>query len=121
MNEYKKEEKTKINLPAMVRDIAIHAISRGQIIPVAMFLMVIVVIFRLPPETLGEIVKDLISKALHYSALGYSFSIIIMLSWYIHMKYLNKIHEQEINRIAEERTRLQEKLTPGDIQSSKEG
>lgn len=120
MKEHKKEENVKINIPAMVRDIAIHAISRGQIIPVAIFLIIIVIVFRLPPQILGEIVKDLFLKASRFYALGYVLSIFLILGWYIHVKFLNQIHEREMDRIAQEKTKLQKQLTPGNIQSSRE-
>lgn len=102
-----------------IRDIMIASINKGQF-PMAMVgLIVIIALIRMPSEAVATLMTQFIEELVSLRIAGWSISVIITFSWYRHAKKLRRVYTKEVDRIAEEKNELQQKLTTRKNQSSK--
>lgn len=106
----------------MIRDICVTSINKGQFPAVGLVLVILTILWRLPPEDLSVIVFNMIEALKTRYVWGYALSGVLTIGWYFNTRNLRRVHSNEMKRIGDEKTSLQEKvLGPGKITHSRRG
>lgn len=101
------------------QNVVIKAMSNGWL-PVLLIPAFFIVIFWLVPDSdKKQLLENIIEK--HFVAWGGWFtSVLVLVGWHLHVKWVRLKYENEIERQAEQKTELQKKLAlNGEIKSSK--
>lgn len=86
------------------------AMARGQLIPLAISIILIITVLRLPPEELVGFVGDILDSFKRGAYLGWALFLIALLAWKGHVKIIRKQSSEEMRRIGKEKNRAQERL-----------
>ncbi|MBD8008760.1 hypothetical protein [Acinetobacter pecorum] len=78
------------------RDIGIQAINTGQFPFFCMFIIAILFLFRLPPETLSTISLEVVNNFRTYVLSGYSLFGITLICVSLYVKVLKKRHKEQL-------------------------
>lgn len=113
-----KRKPLKIGFWTMVRDVLIASMSKGQF-PVALCaIIVIIVILRIPEETVAELAKSTFEKFVSGYLFGYGAAVFLGFGWFFHVRFQRRIMTHEVTRISEEKTELQKQLINSPLGSS---
>jgi len=80
------------------RDIGVQAINTGQFPFFCMFVVAILFLFRLPPETLSTISLEVVNNFKTYVFSGYGLFIITLVCVTFYVKALNKRHKEQLGK-----------------------
>ena len=110
--------KKETNLWAFLESIINHSISKGQLVILAWFLLIALVILKLPEEDLSKIVSNTFELA--YARVIFSYSLNLILVFFVvwHTRMIRRTKTEEVSRIAAEKSELQKKLIPEYVESS---
>ncbi len=115
----KRQKADNINFWAMMRDVLIASMNKGQF-PIALVAFVfIIMILKMPAKDVSKLVFDIFDAVKIKVYLGYIFAGVLLILWFIHTKLQRSFFSKEIERISEERNKLQEKLLGDKVASSK--
>lgn len=103
----------------MLRDVLVASMNKGQLPVLALLLVVSLVIFRMPPEGVRELAVQVLSELVNLHLVGYALAVVLALSWLVHAKYQRRTFAAEMDRIAEERNKLQDRLLQRKTRSSR--
>jgi len=110
--------RTGVTWAQAARDVFIAAINKGQLPILGIILIVLLVVWRMPPDDLvhltNEVVNDLASREL----LGYAISLIFCIGWYFHARWMRRDFSQEYERIGREKSEAQSKAAGKKFPSS---
>lgn len=98
------------NVWAMLRDVLIASINRGQFLTAIVGLIILVTLIRLPQEELSNLVFEVLELFKSLYLIGWALFFAAIAGWYFNAKSLRKMHSNEMNRMASEKKDLQEKL-----------
>ena len=101
-----------------VRDVLITSITKGQLPLVIVGLIVLSLIWRMPEPEVGTLVKRLMDGLENFSLVGYLLFLGALIAWYLHSRYQRRVITTEMERLSDERNRLQEKNLGGHLRSS---
>ena len=108
----------KIGFFESVRDVLIASMNKGQF-PAALLAMVVLsMIWRMPPTDVSKLVFRLLDVAEEKKLLGYFVSVFSLLGWFFHAKYQRKLITFEMQRVSSERNQLQAKELGKKLKSS---
>lgn len=93
-----------------IRDVLIASLDKGQFIIAGLILLVGIYLWRLPEKDISSFGENLLSRFEANYLWGWFLFIILAAGWYIHVRYINKIYTRELDRISEEKNKLQEQL-----------
>lgn len=96
------------NFYGMIRDVLVTSLNKGQFPLALVFIIFIIIVFKLPSEDISYFLKKLFKKFEEGYILGWCLFMFCIIGWYTSNKYLRKIHFSEINRITQEKKYLQE-------------
>jgi len=112
---------SKVTIAQAVRDVVIHAMDKGQLLPLFVAVIIISVVWRLPEESLTELATQVWQNLLSVYLLGWVLCIAAVCGWASHYRWIAARHANEIDRISNERNSVQQKLAgPHFIKSSNE-
>ncbi len=95
------------------RDIALYALELGQL-PLLFVLAIIgLFVWRYPETDLPNLSNELLTFLKVKSHYGWVLSIVFSSGWIIHFRYYRRFKTEELERVTEERNRLQ-KIVHGD-------
>jgi hypothetical protein len=100
------------------RDVFVAAINKGQLIPLGVFLIIALIIYKMPENEILNLVKEILLLLKQGYLAGYAFSFILTFGWYFHSKSLRKQYSLEYERIGIEKSDLQGKLIGVKLDSS---
>jgi hypothetical protein len=66
------------------------------------------IIYKIPSESVVQLVYDIADKLGVIAFLSYFFNVVLILAWAWHAKMLRKMHSNECERIGKEKTKLQQ-------------
>ena len=113
-------ESRNINAWAMIRDVLVASISKGQL-PIAIIgLILIILCVKIPSEQAGKLLFEILDLLVKGRLLGYSLLVVVVFGWFVHIKLQRRTFTHEISRVSDEKTELQKKLLPTNIESSEE-
>lgn len=102
------------------RDIFVASINKGQFPLAILGLIVMSLIWKMPPEDVSKLVFRIVDGVERGALLGYLLALISIVGWYFHAKYQRRVISAELERVATERNVLQtKKLGPQRIKSSR--
>lgn len=81
-----------------VRDIGIQAINTGQFPYFCFFIIALLFLFRLPPETLSNISLEVLYNFKEYALSGYSLFVITLACCGFYVNALKKRHGKQIDK-----------------------
>ena len=106
----RKGTQAKMNVWGMFRDLGVAAINKGQLPILFGFLLMIVIVLKMPPADVSNLATEIL-KAFHdYHILGWVLSLIMAILWFISSKGFRTGHKEEMSRVGKEKKELQEKL-----------
>lgn len=79
-----------------VRDIGIKAIDSGQFLLFGFYLVVIIILIKMPSDIIGDIIKQLFSNLLIYATNGYVLFFLTLIACGLYVKALSKRHKKQI-------------------------
>jgi hypothetical protein len=109
----------KIGFFTMVRDIAVESMKKGQFPLAAVFLILLAVLWKTPSDYFPELWRELFKlqgKMLVVSVAG---NVILLMGWFWHARRQRRRFQEEFDRVATERTKLQQSQISTPIQSSR--
>ena len=110
----------KVTFWQMWRDIFVTAINKGQFLTAILGLFFLIVAWRLPPEELTSLVKDILLSLKNGYVLGYVLFALSLTGWYIHSKRIRTLASKEEKRIGNEKSELQRRVGLGNkVRSSR--
>lgn len=107
-----------VNVWAMVRDVLIASINKGQLPIAGVILFVIILAVKMPSEQAGELLTKIFDFLINGYLLGYILFVASVFGWFAHVKIQRRTFANEIRRVGDEKTKLQEKILPKLIDSS---
>ena len=81
--------------------------NKGQLPPLLLTLVILSLIWRMPPADVTKLVFELTDGAKNGWLLGYVAAGISLLSWHFHARYQRRLIAGEMRRLANERSVLQ--------------
>lgn len=104
----KPKKKVTVTWAQAFRDIVISGMARGQLLPLMCSLAVLLIIYRLPPEKLANLVYLLFSKGI--LALGWVVAVALVIGWSWQSRRSRRFHSAEYERITKEKNDCQSEL-----------
>lgn len=96
--------------------------DRGQLLLLAGFLLTMIIAWRLPVESLEQLIKEVLNRFEQTYIAGWALWFATGLGWFFHSRWQRQIDQGEIDRLATERTKLQQQLTEASlIETSRDG
>lgn len=102
----------------MLRDVLIASINKGQFPWAIMAMIVIAVIFRMPPEDVSKLAFRVLDALEHRALLGYAIAFVACAGWFFHSRYQRRIIAGELERMSHQRNRLQAHKLGNKVKSS---
>lgn len=111
--------KRKLTWADIVNNALMKLISTGQLPLVLMLLVILVLIYRTPAESVPQAWVVLGEMLDRHSGLGYALGGISAAGWAVHTKLQRRKFEKELERVSEERNEAQQKYFTRKLDSSK--
>lgn len=105
-NQESQDNTAKFTWARAFRDIAINAMNTGQFPFFCMFIIALIILFRVDPQTLDSILLDVFNNIKEYVITGYVLLLFTIVGVTIYIKALNKRHNKQVN----ERNKIIESL-----------
>jgi hypothetical protein len=120
MSSAPKKGGAKVGFWEFLRDVLIASMNKGQF-PAALLAMVVLsVIWRMPPVDVSKLMFRLLDVAEEERLVGYAVSVVSLFGWFFHARYQRKLINQEMKRISNERNQLQTRELGKKVKSSEE-
>ena len=102
------------------RDIVVTAMNRGQLPVLGVMSIFMLILWRIPEQDLSTILAMIISHLVAGELIAYIFLFIVCSAWFLQSKVARKNHSEEMNRVTEEKSQLQNMLTKKKFKSSEQ-
>lgn len=103
-----------------IRDVLIASMNKGQFPLALVGLIIIISIIKMPPDDVSKLVFSITDMLINGYILGYLLFLVTVISWFIHAKLQRRIFSSEIERMAEEKSTIQQTVLRGNnLKSSK--
>ncbi|MFM4851514.1 hypothetical protein [Aeromonas caviae] len=100
------------------RDVVVSAMSRGQLIPLGVFIIVLVAVYRMPEEKVYDFAVYFVKGLSNHSITGYVVAVLSCILWAGHIRAIRRSFSEEARRIGLEKTKYQTRLSPIPLDSS---
>lgn len=107
-----------VNFWAMMQNVLIASINKGQGLLFCVFFIVAILIIKIPSDEAVVLIRDLLKTFSEYCAFGWVLFILMVLVFVITFKVLRRSHSNEMSRISSEKTKLQKERIPVKLGSS---
>jgi hypothetical protein len=115
------KEGAKVSLFEFLRDVLIASIEKGQF-PAALIAMIVLsMIWRMPPADVSKLVFRLFDVAEEKGFIGYVASVLCLFGWFFHARYQRGLITREMRRVSRERNQLQARELGKKLKSSEAG
>lgn len=101
-----------------MRDVLVASMNKGQFSSAMLGMILLVIVFRMPSNDIGDIARVVVDKLISGSIVGWGLSLVLTISWYFHAKWQRRNIHEEMRRISSERTELQQQLSHFELGSS---
>lgn len=102
------------------RDVFVAAINKGQLPILGVIGVFFIILWRIPESNLAKVLESIIDHLVKGELIAYILLFVSCTGWFIHAKVMRTNFTQETNRIAEEKTRLQNKANRKTFKSSED-
>lgn len=117
-NKRKRKGNSGIGPWQALRDMVIAAMNRGQLPILSVFLLILVVLLRMPEDDLSKLAFSVLEKLEKGELWAYGVLCVVILCWYVHARLMRKEFSIEMERVGKEKSKLQSKLTNTKLKSS---
>jgi hypothetical protein len=100
-----------------ISTVLVAAMNKGLFVPACIFFLILVMLLKTPGQYFPTLWKSLGD----YYLWGYILSVVAVSGWGMNVRYLRRVHHNEITRISGEKTKLQEELQGRKLPSSGTG
>src|SRR5437870_7546414 len=100
-----------------VSTVLVASMNKGLFVPACIFFLILVMLLKTPSEYFPTLWKSLGG----YWMWGYILAIVTLSVWGMNVRYLRRVHHNEMTRISGEKTKLQEELQRRKLPSSGTG
>lgn len=104
----------------MIRDVLVQSMGKGLFLPACIFILLFTALIRMPQEDVSKLVFETLDGIKSKYLLGYLLAFVLACGWAFQAKWQRRFLGDEVNRLAEERTKLQKVLGEKHIESSEE-
>jgi hypothetical protein len=80
---------------------------RGLLIPLALAAFLLLIVFRLPPDVLGEVVREVLQLVVGGQLLGWALFALSLVGWTWHAHFQRRTYSGEVDRAGREKSLLQ--------------
>ena len=101
-----------------VRDVLIASMNKGQFLLALAGLVILLLVWRMPEQELAKLVNRLLDGLENFTLVGYILFLAMLIGWVFHARYQRRIITNELDRMSEERNRLQEASLGNRVHSS---
>jgi hypothetical protein len=108
-----------MNFPQAIRDVLIASMNKGQFPLALVGAIIIISIIKMPQNDVSKLVFSVIDLLVEGYMLGYLLFLSTVLLWFIHAKFQRRTFSSEIERMAEEKNRVQQQNLGRDLKSSR--
>lgn len=98
------------NAWGMIASVLNHATSKGVVLSVGFLVIMIIIVYRLPAETLGQLTLEIFSAIKSGKITGWVLFIILLIIFIATAKSMRRRHSNELKRIGNEKSELQNLL-----------
>ena len=110
----------KVTWAQATRDVTITAINRGQLLPLGVIVIVVALIWKMPPENVVDLTRDLLRKLDPLEGIAYILVVVLAVGWFWHAHWMRKRFSDESRRMGLEKSELQRLAAGEDFKSSDE-
>jgi len=111
----------KVGFFEFLRDVLVASMSKGQF-PAALIAMIVLsMIWRMPPADPSRLVIRLLDAAEQKSFFGYGASVLFLSGWFFHARYQRQLIERQMQRMSDERNQPQVRELWKKLKSSETG
>lgn len=96
--------------PQALRDMVVSAINRGQLPLLGFFMLLLMLVFKMPAEDVSRLVFELLQALRHGEFVAYILLVITAGGWFAHARKMRQLFSAEAERIGREKSKLQEQL-----------
>ena len=100
-----------------ISTVLVAAMNKGLFVPACIFFLILVMLLKTPNDYFPTLWKSLGD----YKMWGYILAVVCVTGWGMNVRYLRRVHHNEITRIGDEKTKLQEELQRRKLPSSTTG
>lgn len=102
------------------RDIVVTAITKGQLLPLILGCIILLIVWKMPPDGIRELAISIIQKLENFYILGWFLWIVTAAGLLFVSKWRRLSYRNEIRRIGLEKSELQTKLLGNGAPSSEQ-
>src|SRR5262249_32534714 len=104
--------------PQAISNIVIASINKGQLPVLGLIAIFLVLVWRLPPEELAKLAREMLEALEKRELIGYAASLIFGFGWFFHARWMRKEFSNEYERIGREKSHAQSKAAGKNFPSS---
>ena len=97
-----------------VSTVLVAAMNKGLFVPACVFFLVLVMLLKTPESYFPTLWNALGS----YSFWGYILAVLTLTGWGMNVRYLRRVHHNEMTRVSGEKKQLQEQLAGRQLPST---
>lgn len=117
----KKPSKTRtssVSWAQAFRDVLVGSMNKGQFPLAIVGIIFMLILYKMTPQGVDRLVDRLLDGLVAYSLVGWAVSGPLVAGWYLHSKWQRRTIQRELDRVTEERNRLQTEKLEGKPKSS---
>jgi uncharacterized membrane protein len=99
-----------------ISTVLVAAMNKGLFVPACIFFLVLVMLLKTPSDYFPTLWKALGD----YKEWGYILAILALTGWGMNVRYLRRVHHNEMSRVTTEKTKLQEEIAGRRLPSSEQ-
>ena len=102
----------------VLRDVLLACTNKGQLPLIMGGVLLAIPLLRMPAQDASRFMFEFLSDIREARIVGYVLFVLTLVGWYLHARLQRRTIHDEIQRISRERSRLQQRELPGEIESS---
>ena len=114
----KKNNRGTVTWAQAVRDIINVAINRGQLIPLGIIVIVLLIIWKMPEDQILVFCREILAMLKKGELISYVLCPSLAMGWFFHAKSMRKHFSNEYLRIGREKSNLQGQAAGEKFESS---
>lgn len=116
-----KQRRVEMNFWAMINSVLIHSMNKGQLPAAAIAIILIVLALRCPADQIPIILQHIWGALKSAAGVSYTINVVVIIGAAVGFKSMRKRVSDELDRIGQEKTNLQEQLAGRRLSSSNKG
>ncbi|PHM50976.1 hypothetical protein [Xenorhabdus sp. KK7.4] len=102
---------SKVTWAQAVRDILVKAMTTGQLVPISIFVIILLTVYRIPEADLSLHINKILDGFIDHSLVGWGFFVVAIIFWVGHAAMMRRMFSAEVGRIGKEKTLHQQART----------